>query len=101
MKLECTLCFADGASVETSADISGVGELADESSQLHGEAREFARELLSTYPGSIVVIVGAPEQGAAVVFPRPDSLAAREFVSSLQDKAVRAGKVVRSGPLDA
>jgi hypothetical protein len=101
MKLECKVFFVDGTSAECEGNISLLGPLLDEASELYCGARECAIEMFLTYPESIAILFGSKLDRSAVIFPRPGSHAAREFVSLLQDKAVKAGTRIGSGQLDS
>ena len=105
MKLECQLIFADGTSIDAQADVSSSGSLLDQGSEVHCNARELAIELLDEHPESIAVLFGtledASEERSALLFPRPDCPAARDFVVALRDDAVKAGTAVVSRRLDA
>ena len=103
MMLECQLIFADGTSVDAQADVSASGNLLDQGSDLHSQARELALELLEQHPESIAVLFGMLEgqERSAVLFPRPDCPAARDFVVALRDDAAKAGTSVISSRLDS
>lgn len=106
MKLECQLIFADGTSIDAQADVSSSGNLLDQGSELHSNARELAIELLDQHPESIAVLFGVlegayEEEKSALLFPRPDCPAARDFVVALRDDAVKNGTAILSRRLDS
>jgi hypothetical protein len=105
MKLECQLIFADGTCIDAQADVSSTGSLLDQSSELHSNARELAVELLEQHPDSIAVLFGMLEgvrgERNALLFPRPDCPAARNFVVALREDAQKAGTAVISRKLDS
>jgi uncharacterized Fe-S cluster-containing protein len=106
VKLECQLIFADGTSIDAQADVSSSGHLLDQSSELHWNARELAIELLDQHPESIAVLFGVldeslEEEKSALLFPRPDCPAARDFVVALREDAVKSGTAIVSRRLDS
>jgi hypothetical protein len=103
MMLECQLIYADGTAIDAQADVSASGKLLDRASELHLQARELAVELLEQHPESIAVLFGMLEgqERSALLFPRPDCPAARDFVVALRDDAAKAGTAVISRRLDS
>jgi hypothetical protein len=101
VKITCEVIFDDGTSVDSEGDIPSSGDIEDTSSELHEGARQLARELLDMFPESIAILFASKANRRALIFPRPDSAAAREFISTLQEESVKAGVRIGSGKLDS
>jgi hypothetical protein len=101
VKITCEVLFDDGTRIDSESEIPLRGDIEDPASELHESALQLARELLDMFPESIAILFGSQTNRSALIVPRPDSAAAREFISSLQDEAVKKGVRIGSGKLDS
>jgi hypothetical protein len=109
MMLECQLIFADGTAIDAQAELDDTDDLLDQSSDVHSSARQLAIILFEEHPDSIAVMFGLmggagggeEQRSNALLFPRPDCPAARDFMVALRDNAAKAGTAIISRRLDA